>query len=286
MAQMPKGEPRSVPDPVGEAMDEMSRRERFRRRHDTIMINGQLYREYDNGQANVLMPVDDPIRRAQRAGNRRAIAQAFGIAGNPLGGVAYGVAALAGATPRQRDQAFAAGAAADAVMHGAAPFGTALRGGPASPRPQVASPPLKRSNVRYRGTNADGQALGVEATIVQDMLGTGTKANPNLRTPGLSENPKADNQARGHVLARRLGGAGEEMFNLVTLTQTPTNNSHMQSFENRVARKVRNGEVVEYSVTPFYDQGTLPPRAIFLTEYGSSSPPSARIIGNPAGRRK
>jgi hypothetical protein len=60
----------------------------------------------------------------------------------------------------------------------------------------------------------------------------------------------------------------------------------MQTFENGVARRVRSGEVVEYSAKPLYSRGVLPPSAILLTAHGSRDAPSARIINNPAGRRK
>ena len=171
-------------------------------------------------------------------------------------------------------------------MQGVAPLGTTIRSRPASPKAQLSGPALERPRIRYKGTNDAQQALGVNATITRDMLGTGTKANPKLRPPGWQGDGRTHNEGRGHLLARELGGTGDKMFNIVTQTQNPSNSSHMKTFENRVVRKVRNGEVVEYTVTPFYDQGILPPRAIFVTEYGSSSTPSARIIENPAGRKK
>jgi hypothetical protein len=272
-------------------VEENNRKERSRKLSDTIMINGQLYREYDNGQANVLMPVDDPIKRAQLADNRRAIRQAFAIAENPIGGVAYGVAALAGGSAQQRDQAFAAGAAADALTQGAAPFGSALRGRAPAPKPQVVSPPLQRPSIRYRGTNEHGQAQGMGATVTRSMLGTGTRANQTLKPTGYVEMDEGapqgrPNRARAHLFARGMGGTGDEMVNLMALAQNPTNSSHMKTFENRVVRKVRNGEIVEYTVTPFYNDGTLPPRAVFLTEYGSRGGSSARIIEHPPGRKR
>lgn len=291
MAEMPKGQPRSVPDPVGDRVEENNRKERIRKLSDTIIINGQLYREYDNGQANVLMPVDDPIKRAQLADNQRAIRQAFAIAENPLGGVAYGVATLAGASPRTRNHAFIAGATADAVMQGAAPFGASLRGRAPAPKPQVVSPPLQRPNIRYRDLNEHGQAQGMNATVTEAMLGTGTRANRKLAPTGhggMGEYAPQGrpNRARAHLLAREMGGMGDRMVNIIALNQNPTNSSQMRIFENRVVRKVRNGEVVEYTVTPFYDDGFLPPRAVFLTEYGSGGGSSARIIDHPPGRRK
>jgi hypothetical protein len=76
------------------------------------------------------------------------------------------------------------------------------------------------------------------------------------------------------------------MRNLVTLTHKGANTPQMQGFERGVARRVRGGEVVEYSATPMYRDGVLPPSAILMTAHGSRGAPSARIINNPAGRRR
>jgi hypothetical protein len=122
MAQMPRGEPRSVPDPLGDRIEAAHRRERLERERDentaasspnslgsvsfspsarlagirsgsprlspTVTIGGQTYREVDNGRANVLVPVDDPlVSPAERAERRRAIEQAFFMAGQPPGAI-------------------------------------------------------------------------------------------------------------------------------------------------------------------------------------------------------
>jgi hypothetical protein len=50
---------------------------------------------------------------------------------------------------------------------------------------------------------------------------------------------------------------------------------------------VAYGEVVELlSGTTLHDDGMLPPSAILLTAHGSRGAPIARVILNPAGRRK
>lgn len=69
----------------------------------------------------------------------------------------------------------------------------------------------------------------------------------------------------------------------MTLTQTPTNSPQMSSFENDLARRVRAGEVIDYSVTPLYGDGALAPAAVLLTAAGTRSQPTARVIWNPAG---
>lgn len=92
--------------------------------------------------------------------------------------------------------------------------------------------------------------------------------------------------ARGHLLANLLGGTGRDLRNLVALTQTPTNSPHMRDFEVAAAKRVRAGEVVEYAVTPFYADGILPPSAMLMTAHGTRQPSTARIVFNPAGRRR
>lgn len=56
----------------------------------------------------------------------------------------------------------------------------------------------------------------------------------------------------------------------------------MRDFENGVARRVKAGEVVEYSATPLYSPGVLPPSSVLVTALGSRGAPSARLIHNPA----
>lgn len=318
MAQMPRGKPRSVPDPAGDQYDEMMRQERLKRQREeeaanklrssidaglnavlfspiqdqfksrdprldrTVRIGGQTFREIDNGQANVLVPVDDP----NLADQRQAIDRAFFMAGSPLAGAGYGLATLAGASPEIRDRALVAGAAADAVLLGASPRVAPVRK-PAPPqRAQPVSPPLMRPNIRNRELNASGQATGINATVTTSMLGAGTKAYWRRKPPGWSGNGDASNEARAHLLPKQMGGSGKDMRNLVTLTHNGANTPQMQDFEQGVANRVRAGEVVEYSATPLYHPGILPPSHVLLTAHGSRGAPRARIIRNPAGVRR
>jgi hypothetical protein len=130
--------------------------------------------------------------------------------------------------------------------------------------------------------------MGFDATITKPMLGTGTKASRRLTPPGWQGHGGRYNEARAHLLAQSLGGAGGlEMRNLVTLTQNGANSPHMRDFEQGVARRARAGEVMEYAGRTFYEDGVLPPSAILLTAHGSrGGVPSARLIRNPAGRRQ
>ena len=107
---------------------------------EPFKIDGQWYREMDNGPANVLVPIDDPtVSPVLPAQQNEAIRRAFMMAANPLAGAAYGLATLAGASPQGRDRAMMAGGSIDAVMQGAAPFGART---PRAVRPPPQQPPL------------------------------------------------------------------------------------------------------------------------------------------------
>lgn len=300
MAMMPKGEPRSVSDPLAEPYDEMIRaatRDGFSPptgRLDFnkpagegggyVKIGDRWYRSAGNGQANVLVPADNPsYSPAELAQRREAVERALFDASQPMAGVASGFAALVGASSEARDVARVIGAAADtALSFGASrtpPAPRAARSGQVSPPPEV------RPGIRYGELNAKGQATGVNATITESMIGTGTKANRRLYPPGWSGNGTLHNESRGHLYANILGGSGGETRNMVTLTQYPMNSPWMRDFEVSMARKVRNGEIVEYFGIPLYGNGPAP-AAILLTAHGSKSGTSAKVIGNPAGRRK
>jgi hypothetical protein len=118
------------------------------------------------------------------------------------------------------------------------------------------------------------------------MLRTGTRPDPSLAPPGWQGRGDKFNEARGHLLGWQLGGFADEPKHVVTLTQTPANSPHMRDFENAVARRVREGEVIEYLAKPLYSAGILPPAMMLLTAHGSRGAPIARVVQNPAGWRK
>jgi hypothetical protein len=297
-----------VPDPDGELYDEMIRQEKAKR---ALAEAGETMRSVvhpdvgpglsrpalSSASRNPIVTVDGrqidtrcvaggkaPVSQAELAERQAAIDRANYMAGNPLAGAAYGIAALLGAPPETRDRAMIAGGAVDAVMIGAAPRGAQIRRQPSTPRAQTVGPPLARDAIRFRETNSIGQAMGVDATLTPSMLGTGTRANPRLRPPGWQGNGNDFNEARAHLLAKSLGGTGGKMWNLVTLTHDGANRPQMSSFERAVADRVREGEVVEYGAKPLYRDGILPPSAVLVTATGSRGAPAARIISNPAGR--
>jgi RHS repeat-associated protein len=76
--------------------------------------------------------------------------------------------------------------------------------------------------------------------------------------------------ARGHLIARSLGGPGDSVNNLIPVIQNPINSPYMSSIEKEVKMAVLNGQVVDYYVTPIYSDSTNPvPWAIHIVAYGS-----------------
>lgn len=324
MAQMPKGKPRSVPDPDGDRYDEVVRQDRRRReavelaqgkpwpslaemssgamphilgendfeairrtpRPNVVSIGGQTYNAVDNGRANVLVPLPPMVSPAELAERRRGIARVEFMMNSPIGSTAYDLATLANASPRARDGALALGGVIDAAIGG-----LAFRGAPtfvgASRQQRAAEPPgFLRPNVRNSGVNEEGQAQGLNATITESMLGTGTEANRRIKPPGWQGHGTRHNEGRMHLLGAQLGGSGRKPEDIVTGTQNPTNSSFMKRFENKVARWVRDGEIVEQFVKPLYSAGMDRPHWVLMSAFGSRGSSDARLIQNLPRRRK
>jgi hypothetical protein len=115
MAKMPKGQSRSVPDPLAEQYDQMIKdasREGFSgpdRRLDfsapprgdgaLSKIGDDWYRYVDNGQAQVLVPVANPrFSPAELAQQQQGVRRALFDASYPIAGAASGVAAFVNAS--------------------------------------------------------------------------------------------------------------------------------------------------------------------------------------------
>src|SRR6266516_3690185 len=121
-----------------------------------------------------------------------------------------------------------------------------------------------------------GQRSGIAATITpamvkaadQDQLGS--EADPAIHPPGWDQLPSR-NRARGHLLGRQLGGAGENPANLVTLYQLRANSPVMRDYESMLADAVAAGQTVNYQVQPLYTSPTDngPPRAVRLRAQGN-----------------
>ena len=144
-------------------------------------------------------------------------------------------------------------------------------------------PVTECGSIYYGVPDELGRPTGVNATITQDMIGTGTPANPEIIPPGWSGNGTIFNEARGHLLGAQLGGSGDVAENLVTLQQNPANSPIMRAFETSIRNAVEGGEVVNYSSTPMYNGSNLVPRGITLYGHGSSGFNLNVTILNPRG---
>lgn len=135
------------------------------------------------------------------------------------------------------------------------------------PRAEPPEPPATPGTV-YGELDELGRPTGAAATIDRSMLRTGTSADRNIRPPGYE--PGATPQlARGHLIAKLLGGSGSETRNLVTLIQNPTNTPVMSAFERQIATAVEDGQVVELTAQPIYRGAEAMPRAVTLSARGS-----------------
>ena len=120
-------------------------------------------------------------------------------------------------------------------------------------------------SVRYGRLDHLGRPTGISASVRPEMLDEGSKAG-RVTPPGWRGNGDAFNEARGHLLARMLGGVGKgrgaltqmARRNLVTLTDLPTNSPEMRdNFEQKIYDAVDKGETIQYNVKPIYE-GTNP----------------------------
>ncbi|MFG3229842.1 LamG-like jellyroll fold domain-containing protein [Kitasatospora sp. NPDC048194] len=140
-------------------------------------------------------------------------------------------------------------------------------------------------SVRYEGLDQLGRPQGVHASIDKSMLDKGTEAGGS-RPPGWRGNGTNFNEARGHLLANRLGGAGKgplARYNLVTLTQNPVNSPWMRDLiEQHIYDAADAGEVVQYSVKPIYDGANPVPVRLDFSAAGNKGFSLSGFLENPA----
>ena len=163
----------------------------------------------------------------------------------------------------------ATGAAARAALRMPAAARAALiaRGvipGVARVRPPI---PPRTAGIVVNELDELGRTTGAAATITREMLGTGTSAARSIRPAGFGG--QAAGHARGHLIARSLGGSGTDARNLTTLFQRGANSPVMRDFEAQVANAVRGGQTVRYEVVPIYRGAELVPRGVTLRAAGS-----------------
>ncbi|GAA0692758.1 hypothetical protein GCM10010193_54170 [Kitasatospora atroaurantiaca] len=147
-------------------------------------------------------------------------------------------------------------------------------------------------SVRYGALDELGRPTGVSASVRPGMLkipgvqkGTGSEAG-SLKPPGWRGNGTLFNEARGHLLAGRLGGRGtgkNARQNLVTLTQDPINTPLMRDLvEGPIYDAVKGGETVQYSVTPVYEGSNPIPIELRMEAHGSQGFQLSAWLTNPA----
>ncbi|MEU9858886.1 RHS repeat-associated core domain-containing protein [Streptomyces sp. NPDC047974] len=128
-----------------------------------------------------------------------------------------------------------------------------------------------------------GRPFEMNATITRDMLDEGTHASQSLRPPGFMGGD--ENQARGHLLARMLGGSGDTLDNLFTITQNPTNSPVMRDLEQAIYDEVNSptGGVATYNVYLEYtdDRKDSVPKYIQLEAFDKNDNPIKKSDGTP-----
>ena len=125
-----------------------------------------------------------------------------------------------------------------------------------------------------------GRNYEMHAYVTRDMLDEGTHASQSIIPGGFKGG--AFGQARGHMLARVLGGSGDIPENLFTISQNPTNTPEMFAIEDEVYRRASAGQLVEYSVYLSYeDDAALVPSEIEL-QWFANGDEGGTILKNPA----
>ncbi|MFD9216232.1 DUF6531 domain-containing protein [Streptomyces sp. NPDC059544] len=144
-------------------------------------------------------------------------------------------------------------------------------------------------SIRYGKLDHLGRPTGVHACLRPEIIDAkrGTEAG-RLKPPGWRGDGNAFNEARGHLLADRLGGAGKGRLawhNLVTQTNNPTNSPDQRDQVEQVIfdQVTKNKEVVQYHIKPIY-AGTNPiPIRIEFTAFGNKGFSFSHSLENPAG---
>lgn len=90
---------------------------------------------------------------------------------------------------------------------------------------------------------------------------------------------------RGHLLANRLGGTGEDRRNLTPLYAT-VNLSTMRKVENSIAGRLDAGDTMYYEVSPHYSGNSLVPDNVgyFWKDVTSGESDYGNLPNTPTGR--
>jgi len=120
------------------------------------------------------------------------------------------------------------------------------------------------TTINYGSLDSSSRPTGITATLGPPLTAGSVASYTPVGFAGESAG-----HARGHLLAKQLGGSGSEPHNIVTLFQNPVNTPFMSGYEALVRKAVESGEIVTYSVTPIYSGSELMPIAVTLQATGS-----------------
>ena len=141
---------------------------------------------------------------------------------------------------------------------------------------------LSTCNIKYGELDHLGRPTGVYARLDKTMINTGTHANPDIQPPGFITG-KDSNRARGHLLGRQLGGSGDDVRNLVTIQQRPTNTPVMSKIEGNIRKALERGEIIDMNVTPIYKGDCRIPAGITIKASGNQGFFEHVTVLNPPG---
>ncbi|MCP8712222.1 DNA/RNA non-specific endonuclease [Streptomyces sp. AC04842] len=122
---------------------------------------------------------------------------------------------------------------------------------------------LNKGDFNYSKDNGEAAFPDNDATAIW-----GSKAPWPVEDWG--DNPKGikSGMHRGHLLARQLGGDGEDRRNLVPL-YARVNTPEMRDIETEIAERIQGNETILYSVIPDYGSGGNVPTTLTLTAVGN-----------------
>jgi hypothetical protein len=118
--------------------------------------------------------------------------------------------------------------------------------------------------IDYGSIGPDKRRSGIVAIVTPQMLGTGGKASTRMKPPGFVSGANGD--ARGHLLPKALGGAGNVPENFVRTTAA-IDNGPMKTFEEKIAAYVVQGNTIMHSATPLYRAGSNVPFAVTIEAF-------------------
>jgi hypothetical protein len=116
--------------------------------------------------------------------------------------------------------------------------------------------------IKYGSIDQLGRPTGVTARLDASRVNSGSDARAAIRPPGF-EGGAAGHQ-RGHLLAKQLGGSGDDERNLVTIYQY-ANHPVMSGLERRVRKMLEAGNVVDYKVAVMYQGNERLPIALTIS---------------------